>query len=115
MLLLHCFRCILTKYLTWLRRIPHFLHRNFLTKITHEYTNVRNLDQDATLLPKMIKDRDRRPGRHLLIGSADVLLLPKASESLAGRMEIFTLNPLLGTFPDSRDAQHDLTALLGSL
>jgi hypothetical protein len=39
-------------------------------------------------------DRDRRPGRFLLTGSADVLLLPRVSESLAGRMEILTLWPL---------------------
>lgn len=38
-------------------------------------------------------DRDRRPGRFLLTGSADVFLLPTLSESLAGRMEIFTLWP----------------------
>lgn len=39
-------------------------------------------------------DRDRRPGRFLLTGSANVLLIPKLSESLAGRMEILTLWPL---------------------
>jgi predicted AAA+ superfamily ATPase len=39
-------------------------------------------------------DRDRRPGRFLLTGSANVLLLPRLSESLAGRMEIRTLWPL---------------------
>lgn len=39
-------------------------------------------------------DRDRRPGRFLLTGSADVMLLPIASESLAGRMEVVTLWPL---------------------
>ena len=39
-------------------------------------------------------DRDRRPGRFLLTGSANVLLLPKISESLAGRMEVLTLWPL---------------------
>ena len=39
-------------------------------------------------------DRDRRPGRFLLTGSADVMLLPVASESLAGRMEVVTLWPL---------------------
>ena len=38
-------------------------------------------------------DRDRRPGRYLLTGSADVLLLPHLAESLAGRMEILTLCP----------------------
>lgn len=39
-------------------------------------------------------DRDRKPGRFLLTGSADVLLLPHLAESLAGRMEILTLWPL---------------------
>jgi uncharacterized protein len=39
-------------------------------------------------------DRNRTPGRYLLTGSANVLLLPRLSESLAGRMEIFTLWPL---------------------
>ncbi|NOY87308.1 MAG: ATP-binding protein [Deltaproteobacteria bacterium] len=38
-------------------------------------------------------DRDRKSGRFLLTGSADVMLLPKVSESLAGRMEIHTLWP----------------------
>jgi len=42
---------------------------------------------------KILVDRDRRPGRFLLTGSADVLLLPQVSESLAGRMEILTLWP----------------------
>lgn len=39
-------------------------------------------------------DRDRRPGRFLLTGSANVLMLPKLSDSLAGRIEILTLWPL---------------------
>ena len=39
-------------------------------------------------------DRDRRPGRFLLTGSANAFLLPALSESLAGRMEILTLWPL---------------------
>ncbi len=38
-------------------------------------------------------DRNRRPGRFLLTGSANVLLLPRLSESLAGRMEILRLWP----------------------
>lgn len=38
-------------------------------------------------------DRDRKPGRFLLTGSADVLLMPNVAESLAGRMEILTLWP----------------------
>ncbi len=43
---------------------------------------------------KMSVDEDRRPGRYLLTGSANILLLPQISESLAGRMEIITLWPL---------------------
>lgn len=39
-------------------------------------------------------DRERRPGRFLLTGSADVLLLPQVADSLAGRMEVLTLWPL---------------------
>ena len=39
-------------------------------------------------------DRDRRPGQFLLTGSANVMLLPHLSESLAGRMEVLSLWPL---------------------
>jgi predicted AAA+ superfamily ATPase len=43
---------------------------------------------------KAAVDRDRRPGRFILTGSANVLLVPKLSDSLAGRMEILRLHPL---------------------
>lgn len=39
-------------------------------------------------------DRHRRPGRFMLTGSANVLMVPRLSESLAGRMEILSLWPL---------------------
>jgi uncharacterized protein len=42
---------------------------------------------------KLEVDRQRTAGRFLLTGSADVLLVPKLAESLAGRMEILTLWP----------------------
>jgi predicted AAA+ superfamily ATPase len=42
---------------------------------------------------KLAVDRDRRPGRFLLTGSANVLTSPRLSESLAGRMEIIPLFP----------------------
>ena len=65
---------------------------------------VRNLPDTATLdeiqrapelLPviKLAVDEDRRPGRFLLTGSAYLLLLPRVTESLAGRMEIVRLHP----------------------
>ncbi len=43
---------------------------------------------------KMSIDQDRRPGRFLLTGSANVLALPQVADSLAGRMETHTLLPL---------------------
>lgn len=43
---------------------------------------------------KLSVDQDRRPGRFLLTGSADLLTLPTVSDSLAGRMEVVTLLPL---------------------
>ena len=43
---------------------------------------------------KQSVDRDRRPGRFLLTGSANLLLLPKLGDSLAGRMEVVQLQPL---------------------
>ena len=54
---------------------------------------------------KSAVDRQRTPGRFLLTGSANVLLVPKLADSLAGRMEIQRLHPLsqaeiLGREPD---------------
>ena len=42
---------------------------------------------------KLSVDKDRRPGHFLLTGSANVMTLPRLSESLAGRMEIIPLFP----------------------
>jgi predicted AAA+ superfamily ATPase len=49
---------------------------------------------ELLLAIKSVVDRDRRPGRFLLTGSANLLLLPKAQDSLAGRMEVIYLHPL---------------------
>ncbi|MFN8525311.1 MAG: ATP-binding protein [Chloroflexota bacterium] len=38
-------------------------------------------------------DRDRRPGRFLLTGSANALLVPEVAQALAGRLELITLWP----------------------
>lgn len=46
---------------------------------------------------KLIVDRDRQPGRFLITGSADILAIPRSSESLAGRSEIVPLLPLSQT------------------
>lgn len=42
---------------------------------------------------KAAVDKDRTPGRFLLTGSANALLLPQMADSLAGRMEIIELWP----------------------
>jgi predicted AAA+ superfamily ATPase len=56
-------------------------------------------------------DRDRRPGRFLLTGSADLLLLPQLSDSLAGRIEFINLHPLTES-EKTRSAGTFLAALL---
>ena len=43
---------------------------------------------------KSAVDKARKSGRFILTGSANVLLLPKLADSLAGRMEILRLHPL---------------------
>ena len=68
---------------------------------------------------KIEVDRKRTPGRFLLTGSANILLLPKLSESLAGRMEILTLWPfsegelrnVRETFVDRLFAENGLSKL----
>ncbi len=49
---------------------------------------------DLLLALKAAIDRDRRPGRYLLTGSAQVLALPRVAEALVGRMAVLTLWPL---------------------
>lgn len=43
---------------------------------------------------KAAVDREPRPGRLLLTGSANVLLVPALADSLAGRLEVLRLHPL---------------------
>ncbi len=53
--------------------------------------------QRAPQLLRAIKlsiDNNRKPGRFLLTGSANLLSIPRIGDSLAGRMEILTLLPL---------------------
>lgn len=48
---------------------------------------------DLLLAIKRAVDDKRTPGRFLLTGSADLFLLPRVSESLAGRVETIRLHP----------------------
>ena len=43
---------------------------------------------------KSVIDRERTPGRFILTGSSNVLLVPTIADSLAGRIEILRLHPL---------------------
>lgn len=49
-------------------------------------------------------DEDRRPGRFLLTGSANLMALPTVADSLAGRMETLSLLPLSQSEIGSRSA-----------
>lgn len=51
---------------------------------------------ELLLAIKLAVDRDRRPGRFLITGSADVMSLPRVADSLAGRIEVLSLLPLAG-------------------
>lgn len=61
-----------------------------------DFAVIDEAQQAPGLFPaiKVRVDRRRRPGQFLLTGSANVLTLPRLSESLAGRMEIVPLFPL---------------------
>jgi predicted AAA+ superfamily ATPase len=49
---------------------------------------------ELTLAIKRNVDANRKPGRFLLTGSANLLQLPRLADSLAGRMECLYLHPL---------------------
>ena len=49
---------------------------------------------DLILAIKRSVDEDPRPGRFLLTGSANLLMIPRVADSLAGRMSIIDLLPL---------------------
>jgi uncharacterized protein len=63
---------------------------------TAEFTVIDEVQSAPGLFPVLKREVDRNPapGRFLLTGSADVFMLPQAADSLAGRMEVLTLEPL---------------------
>lgn len=82
---------------------------------------VRGLDQaiidevqrapDLLLAIKESVDRDPRPGRFLITGSANLMTLPRIADSLAGRMEIIRLLPLAQSEILAQPAPHFLDSL----
>lgn len=57
---------------------------------------IDEVQRNPLLLPviKALIDKNRQPGRFILTGSANLLTIPKITESLAGRAEIIELLPL---------------------
>jgi predicted AAA+ superfamily ATPase len=60
-------------------------------------------------------DEDRRPGRFLLTGSANLMSLPTVADSLAGRMETLSLLPLSQNEIVSRSANWIDSAFAGRI
>lgn len=60
-------------------------------------------------------DADRQPGRFMLTGSANVMLLPKLADSLAGRIEIIPLRPLAGAEVNAGGPPHEKPSFLMQL
>jgi uncharacterized protein len=67
-----------------------------LVQSAGDFTVIDEVQAAPALFPVLKREVDRRPepGRFLLTGSANVFMLPKVAESLAGRMEVVTLEPL---------------------
>ncbi|OFZ68492.1 MAG: AAA family ATPase [Betaproteobacteria bacterium RBG_16_58_11] len=63
-----------------------------------DYAVIDEVQRAPALLLAIKKsvDEDRRPGRFLLTGSANLMTLPAVADSLAGRMETLTMLPLAG-------------------
>ena len=78
---------------------------------------IDEVQRASALLPaiKHAVDRDRRPGRFLLTGSANLLLAPAVTESLAGRMEIVQLHPLTESEKERRPGRFLGDLLAGAL
>jgi len=70
-----------------------------------EYVTIDEVQRVPELLRniKVSVDQNRKAGRFILTGSANLLLLPKASESLAGRMEIIQMHPLTEAEKERRE------------
>lgn len=63
--------------------LPEFVILDEVQRVPELFTSI-----------KASVDTNRKAGRFILTGSANILLLPKLADSLAGRMEIIHLRPL---------------------
>ena len=85
---------------------PPWIPLRFVAALPRRVT-LDEIQRVPQLLPaiKRSVDQDREPGRFLLTGSANLLLLPKVTESLAGRMAIADLQPLTEAEKEGRPGQ----------
>jgi uncharacterized protein len=80
----------------------------------------RSLLDEVQLVPSLFRtlkhaiDKDRQPGRFILTGSANLLIAPKLSDSLAGRLEILQLRPLAQSEIEDTNTQFIHKLFLGS-
>ena len=88
----------------------------FVAALPREVT-IDEIQRAPELLPaiKLSVDLDRRPGRFVLTGSANLLLLPAVTESLAGRMEIARLMPLSESEKERRPGHFLADLLAGAI
>ncbi len=102
----------------------------FLEQFKDDLIILDEVQRMPELFPELrsLIDRDRRPGRFLLLGSASPLLLHSSSETLAGRISYLSLEPIhwtelsedlhplslwwRGGFPDSFLAKKDAESWL---
>ena len=75
---------------------------------------VQRVPQLLLAIKKSI-DEDRRPGRFLLTGSANLMSLPTIADSLAGRMETLSLLPLSQSEIEERSANWIDSAFAGRI
>ena len=82
-----------------------------------EFVTIDEVQRAPDLLRaiKISVDRNRRYGRFLLTGSANILLVPMVSESLAGRMEVVVLHPLTEAEKERRPGRFLAALLAGEL
>lgn len=76
--------------------------REFLRRARRMTVDEVQRSPDLLLTIKQEVDRERTPGQFLLTGSANLLLMQRVSESLAGRAAYLTLWPLTAAEQDGR-------------
>lgn len=68
----------------------------FIRELNARHIVIDEIQREPRLLLaiKQAVDEDRKPGRFLITGSANALLMPQVVDSLAGRIEVVRLNTL---------------------